>query len=398
MNLLYSIFGSLVVAAVLAVIGYMYRAGTLDSFWDWIVTWIRLSSQSFSKTSHTDSAKVRAILLTRLRRDQCRSGVHYGQFGRGVTQGEEKKYQTGAENLSVKPRMYLTVWPSVVLAKHNLAPRMLVIARKGVEQLYHNNRIHVYQSATRHTPPHSQPHIISYRHTICGALILYHLKGSKSIVRNVIDAMIDERNHWQKTDGGWAQCDREHTASDLWGSAYALRLLSQVVADPATFSEHERNSFSQAIARTLHYFTTCWEKKKWSYGGSTSPENSVLLLIEIAPILGEVDPAFLNSVLRSVREWLSLSGNLSESYRDACKEVSHAALNARMSYALCRSSQPVESWHSLYLQATENLDQNLNSADMSFLIELSYRADSAVSGRASSLTGWSRTKVSLQSL
>lgn len=322
MNLVLDIIKSLIATAIGGIIIYAYR----NRIWDWIITYVYPPSVIKKSSTQINPRKVRTALLRRLRRDQSRIGQHYGQFGRETSMGEVKKYQTGKENISTKPRMYLTVWPCITLEKHHLEPRMLALAAKGTQKIFLNDRIRVYPPATRETLPNRQPHMISYRHTICGALLLFHLRGWSPTVRNVVDAMIDKQNGWQNPDGGWAQCDREYTNSDLWGSAYAIRLLAQVIADQSAFSEQERNIASEALSQTIRYFMSRWEENKWSYGGSSSPENAPLLLIEIAPIFAESTPEFLKSVIAHFRQWLAPSGNLSKTYIASCGELSDAAL------------------------------------------------------------------------
>ena len=381
MELVIGIISSILATLIVATTVYAYRRGLIHVYWDHLVSWLLPSHTSSEKDKTNDPDRVRRILIRLLRRDQSRTGPHYGQFGRSASLDEQEKYQTGSEKLSLKPRLYLTNWPCTILKEHNLEPRSIRIAANGIERLFVNSRVYVYQSATQQTPPHHQPQIISYRHTICGALLLHHVKGWIRIVRNVVDAMLDDRNDWQKADGGWAQCDREHTQSDLWGSAYALRLLQCVLDDSKTFSSAEHTLAFNAISRTIAYFRKCWEKNEWSYGKSLSEENAVILLIEIAPVLLRHDRQFLDTVVAHTKQWLSPSGDLSESYLATCKDIPRTVLYARMSYALCLGQQSTSLWLPLYYRSVENLTDDLNSADMSFLIALSYQCEENREGK-----------------
>jgi hypothetical protein len=379
MNLIFGIISSILATCIVAGFVYAYHQGILRDWWDKFFTVFRSTTPSVAINSSHDSTKLRTILLRRLRQDQSRSGIHYGQFGRYTNLVEEQKFQTGAEkkNLMVKPRLYLTAWPGIILATREIAPRQLALATKGIKRLFVNNRIHISPPAARQTPPQRQPRMISYRHTICGALFLYYVQGCGPIVHNVIAAMLDKRNQWQNRDGGWAQCNQDYTGSDLWGSAYAARLLDKVVADEPTFSDLEHALAIDSLTQTLEYLKNCWQRNKWAYGGSPSEENAVLILIEIAPLLLLHDKQFLNDVVDHIHQWLDPSGDLSDNYLSICRDTSHASLYTRMSYAFCRSVKKTDLWVPLYHRASERIDEELNSADMAFLLDLTYLASQA---------------------
>jgi hypothetical protein len=116
----------------------------------------------------------RKVIVRALLHDQSKLGSHRGQFGTSTSLSESKKWQTvgSRENVSVKPRMYLTYWPALILSRHHLANSSVTFALLAIRSLFTNNRILVTQSASPDMPPNRDPILVSYRHTMAGALIL----------------------------------------------------------------------------------------------------------------------------------------------------------------------------------------------------------------------------------
>jgi hypothetical protein len=188
--------------------------------------------------------------------------------------------------------------------------------------------------------------------------------------------MIDPRNHWQNDDGGWAQCDRDHTESDIWCSAYAVQLIAKALKE-SRLNEMSAFSPTQLIDSTLSYFVNRWRVDQWAVGKSSSEENSVLILIEIAPLLYSLKSGFLQEILLHMKSWLSPSGQLSEAYISKCPGNSYSALHARMAYAFFRSEEDTSTWLPLFKAAVEKPDDKFNSSDMAFIVDLSFVIDVA---------------------
>jgi hypothetical protein len=317
---------------------------------------------------------IRETLIARLKRDQSESGIHAGQFGKTTDPDNEERFLTGRENLSTKPRIYLTLWPAVILRSRGLLIDQVALALDGLCSLFSRDRIRVFQAAPRQSPPQLEASLVSYRHTIGAALLVYYLRGWVSVVRNIVSSMLDQRNRWQNSDGGWAQCDREHVESDIWGSAYAVRLIAKLLQD-AIATKSQSDSIEMQIKRALAYFRGQWETNRWAVGASSSEENSMLILIEIAPILRLYEPKLLSEVISHLRTWLSPLGQLSETYMARCPGNSLSALHARVAYALYRAGEGRNTWMPLFHVATENLSDKFNSSDMAFIVDLSYAAE-----------------------
>jgi len=127
------IFSSLLATVITVMVAYLWKAGYFhegrDAFCD---RFYRRQLQS--ATPLQKIPQIRRRLVRKLVRDQSRKGIHFGQFGRSASISESAKYQRNPEDLSVKPRMYLTYWPGTVLQAHNLAPRAVRLAVKGVQR------------------------------------------------------------------------------------------------------------------------------------------------------------------------------------------------------------------------------------------------------------------------
>jgi hypothetical protein len=210
-NLALGVVSSVLATCIIAGIVYPFKKGVLQDWYERCASW--MSPPEFLEALPIETlGSIRTKLTRQLRADQSRSGWHYGQFGRITGIGEEFRFQTGSENLRIKPRVYLTVWPALILAKHHMLPRCVAFAVRGIKRLLVDSRVHVFQSAGAKMSPHAQPEMISYRHTMCAALLLYSFQGLGAVVRDVLSAMLDPLAKWHNSDGGWAQCDKEHTA------------------------------------------------------------------------------------------------------------------------------------------------------------------------------------------
>lgn len=200
---------------------FIYRRFLVE-YWERV--WLN-TTKTFRAVPSRDAglSTHRRRLLDALRVDQSISGPHYGQFGRPANLEEEVRFQTGGEDIQSKPRMFLTMWPVIVLTQRRLMKSRAALAEAGVRRLMSGGRIRVFQSADANMSPIRLRPLISYRHTMCAAVILHQRTGWGADVRNIVGAMLDEQGGWQNDDGGWAQCDVQFTASDLFSSSYAMR-------------------------------------------------------------------------------------------------------------------------------------------------------------------------------
>ncbi len=270
--------------------------------------------------------------------------------------------------------MYLTYWPGVILKARQICPFALCYSIKGVSRLYERNCIHVTVEFPDKPPPAGPVArtMVSYRHSMCGALFLYQQIGWNQISRKVVDMMIDPQNPWQNTDGGWAHRDTDGNESDLWGSAYALRLLECVLQSEDSFFESERKCAEDAFTSTQGYLRSAWRTEKWRYGRARSEENAVNLFIDVAKVLGRHDSSLQHDVITWLHSCLSPSGDLSEQYLVAFRnsDIDSPRLSARMAYALFRVGEP--NWTKLFETVISSRGESLNSAEMAFMIDLTY--------------------------
>jgi len=382
----WSIADGIIATVVVALLSYLFR----DSIVDW---WVRFrpSILTFSENRAVDLTKLQENLLSELlaRQTVSRTSTHYGQFGkdegsenfRGEGEGREK------EEIDNKPRMYLTLWPATILKRHDLAAASLDLAVSGINALFDNSdrRVHAVLEAILDSRPGPRASkVISYRHSICGALLLRIACGWTPIAKEVLDAMLHD--HWQNEDGGWKQCNRVLIESDTWGSAYALRFLDVSVND-RNLPEKLRRQASDALAKTIKYFNARWKMSKWKMPLSPTEDNAVVVFVELAPYLGAHDRELFDSVLTQIRQWAGPEGNLRDDYVasvsaviNEVKSLSIDAFRARLSYALFRAEGEVSvQSERLFRRATEALDtrpwptdKKFWSADLAFLLDLAH--------------------------
>jgi hypothetical protein len=235
-----------------------------------------------------------------------------------------------------------------------------------------DGRIRLFQSAAL-APFPRETRFVSIRHTICGAILLQILKGWNLTTLNVLGAMLDPNGHWQNEDCGWPQWDRGQTQSDLWGSAYAARFL-----DTATRSKDigasERALAEEALKRTLQYCRRCWDTNHWKLDGVPAEENIPYIFNELAPILIEYDAAFLREIREYIRKWLTPTGDFTDTYLKSCENTSAASLYARLAYGVYRAGASKAEWVPLLDRALHRPNDPINSADMAFLLDMTYLA------------------------
>ncbi len=369
-----NIIASIIAAFIVAVFAAMYRYTWVGAFIDLVFVSIGYSALRRKSGSPTTIKDFRKRLLRLLISDQSLVGFHKGQFGKSASHAESKKWQTQGtkENMSLKPRMYLTFWPILMLLRHGCAKRSVSLAQASIYNLYQNKRIYVAQSASPNMSPVREPVIVSYRHSMAGALILSVAEPWNEITRSVVDAMLDPKNAWQKNDGGWRQVADDFNSSDLWASAYATKLLDKCLAANSPFSSEERSRAKDLISSTLEFIEARWNKKHWSFGKLTSEEAAPTLYIDIVEILKKFKPELDNECRLVFLSWLSLGGDLSDTYRQILSDIPVEQLYARMAYTFYLGEPHSKVWKVLFERLAQGDLSKLLSSDIAFAIDMSY--------------------------
>jgi hypothetical protein len=366
------VLSSLVATVIAALMVYLWKAGYLQEWHDLSSEWLRVNRTQEASPLRV-IPRLRRRLVRQLILDQSRSGVHYGQFGRSTSFAESAKYQRNPEDLSTKPRMYLTFWPGVVLGTRGLASRAVRLANRGVQLLFDHGCIHVHQPISTGSLPQRQTRLVSYRHTICGAYYLYLQIGWNDTTRVVLDRMLDPRNRWQNSDGGWAHSNKGVVDSDLWACAYAFRLLDAAITQCGEQITTRQSDLAKvAQANTVRFLTESWRKNKWAYGAAGAEENAVSLYIEVAEALPRYDRDLFAAVSSELETWLSPAGDLSEAYIGACHDVLPVQLRARMAYALFRGFPRRLAWSPLFEHVLHDDHRGLISSEVAFVIDLTF--------------------------
>jgi len=363
-NLLIGIIGSLLAAIIAAVFSRAFLRNNVTQKY-----LHQFFGYSLGKSLRRDPRKAIKALVRWLADDQSTHGVHFGQFGSGANLREERLFQTSREKLEAKPRLYLTGWPCFVLHELGLGNKQKVLAAEGLRRLLKDGPVEVSLGASQQTPPDSQPTIRSYRHTIRAVQILARLNPNNPNISLILGLMLDKRNRWQNPDGGWKQCDKERTDSDLWGSSYAFALLAAALRDQLV-SQDIKDTVHESLGNTMKYLKEEWQKTRWSYGGASPEQNGVQIFHETIATFKRYDKLFAEQLQSWVSSWLSPSGLLSDSYFQACHEVTLASANARVAYALFLAGEPTSTWRPLLLVAVNQFEQGANSADAAFMLHM----------------------------
>ncbi len=365
-----SIIGAVVVAISVAV----YRSSWFGDFFDLLlITMGKLRVRQPSGAPQT-VRKLQKRIVRLLLAGQSLIGVHKGQFGKSTSPSESKKWQTQGdrENFSIKPRMYLTYWPTLILHRHNLVKRYVGFARLSIHSLFSNNRIFVAQSASPNMAPDREPVLVSYRHTMAGSLILAAFESWNPTTRATLDAMLDPKNDWQKKNGGWLQVSDDFKTADLWASAYAVKLLNMCLSTSSPFSKGEQTRAERLLISTLSFFEEQWAKKHWAFGQLTAEEAAVPLYIDLVQALAQWKPSMASDCLKVFETWLSPSGDLSDSYKAKLKGVPPEQLYARMAYAYYLGDNDSNIWKILFERLVQGDLTELYSSDLSFTLDMSF--------------------------
>ena len=362
-NLIIGIAGSLVAAMIIWLVSAFFAPAKISRFY------VRVFRRTLTKKLKHDPQKAMDMIVRWLSRDQSRRGIHFGQFGSGANLQEEKLFQNTREKLEAKPRLYLTGWPCFILHRLGLGQGQLSLAASGVKHLLENGPIEVSLGASEQTPPDSQPTIRSYRHTIRGAQILAILEPDHRFISEIVALMLDRRNGWQNTDGGWKQCDRERTGSDLWGSSYALAFFARLLQEP-NFDVEARKKMHELLIETIGFLKRDWYQNGWRYSGASSEQNGVQIFHETFQVLDVYDPPFATELRKWIKGWLSPNGLVSDSYSMECKKMTLASINARVAYAFFVAEEAPSVWKPLCLTAIDRFEEGVNSADASFILHM----------------------------
>lgn len=362
-NLIIGVVGSLVAAVIVALVSAFLAPAKISRFY------VRVFRRTLAKKLKQDPQKAMDMIVGWLKRDQSRRGIHFGQFGSGANLQEEKLFQDTREKLEAKPRLYLTGWPCFILHRLGLGKHQLSLVSAGVKRLLKNGPVEVSLGASEQTPPDSQPTIRSYRHTIRGAQILAVLEPDHSLVSQIVALMLDRRNGWQNIDGGWKQCDRERTASDLWGSSYAAGFFARLLQEP-NFDAGARKKMHEMLIETIDFLKRDWYQNGWRYSGASSEQNGVQIFHETFQVIKVYDPSFAAELRKWIKGWLSPNGLVSDSYATKCKKMTFASINARVAYAFFLAEEGSSLWKPLCLAAIDRFEEGVNSADASFLLHM----------------------------
>jgi hypothetical protein len=338
---------------------------------------------TYLNISHDETTlgNFRRKILQLILADQSTQGTHAGQFGKSSSHNEHKKWQTQGvnENPNTKPRMYLTYWPVLVLKKHNLAKYAVVLAKINIKNLFLEGKIiPVYRYTLPNTSPHVSrkeinPIVISYRHTMSGALILSIFEKWNGITLSTLDRMSDSRNNWQGDNGGWKQVSDDDNSTDIWASAYAVKILAVCLSSPSNFNEFQKKSAKELLNKTILFLEKEWNKDHWGFGKLSSEESSIPLYIELFEALEFSESNLIDDCITKFTTWLSPRGDLSENYKSKLSHVPEASLYARMAYAFYLHNPESDQWKILF----DNLPQcdfkkEIYASDLAYILDMSF--------------------------
>lgn len=319
-----------------------------------------------------------------LKHDQSIGGAFDGQFGARADRDEQARYAHGREPIAIKPRLYLTGWPCFVLSRRHAesgSPRQLGRARDGLLALLDRGAIHVAQAAIPGMSPVSSPREVSYRHTLRALQILAALDVELGCLSSGIARVLDREQSWQNPDGGWSVSESSGGTSDLFASVYAAGL---ILGLRQRGFRTQSGLLDDVLAKTIGYIEGRWLESKWSDGGK-GPHGWRVSAEQNAPqVFCEVHEALTicgSRVPMEFRDWLGnqvVAGALVQTYIEKCGSLSLASVYARAAYALHRCGCAIGDWFPLYVHAlTEFTDSNPNSADVAFLLDMTYEVRSA---------------------
>lgn len=386
------------VAGLLTALSRLVRSGRLTNL-----------AYRFAPVAKRDTGlnvlRVRRSLLRLLLRDQDWKGLHRGEFGRHRDLSHAHRWQTlGSREIpDLKPRMFMTYWPVVVLNKHKLAKSNVRLAFAAMAKLLEKyKKIPMFTGELGEKPGIPAAMKWNYRHTMNAALSLSELDRNNKHTLSVISMLLDASSGWQQgsgeyAGGWWGTSDKKGTP-DLWACAFALELLLLGCAGPDDHRTAEiRFAAVPRIRDTLKYLRKEWDERRWGIGNVLLPEESmVLMFIQLNPMvaespgrdgrpslcrLSELDPesheflsVLLNEVSSTMNSFNTQLGMLKESYVDLMGKqdppIHPEQLAARLAYAQWLAGGV--NWANLFDSAVNGNLGRMFSTELSFLIELTY--------------------------
>lgn len=333
---------------------------------------------SRSSSGLADLSPVASELLDLLLSQQTRDGLHFGQFGdhRDQSQGHQP---SRVIDIAHKPRLYMTLWPCRVLRRRGLAEDAVLQAIKGVQSLFVKG---IVPGEENNDPIPPRRRYVSYRHSICGALILFEMTGRNPITDGVLSKMLDWQSPWRASDRGWAHGDAQPGQSDLYTSLYAIELLSDVHFSAEVDADLDEVAMD-ALETSLDYLDNAWEANGWGYGELKAEETFPLAFAEVADILQKHRPELFKKVSAEILLHRNPVGGMRASYRERVKQtVSDQSCLARLAYAAYLAGHASSVWRGFARLALDGELQRLTSAEIAWLLDLELIPESS-SHRAS---------------
>lgn len=373
------IISGLIVTIIVAFVTFFYRNGYLYLFVDNLISAVGLLKITDKKIGLKEFRGLQKKLVARILHDQSKIGNHLGQYGKSCKYIYSEKWQTKSskENLKLKPRMYLTYWPVIILRKHGLANRSTNLALSGVKRLFKDWRIPLYSGSPGLSPTKIEQNW-NYRHSMAGAHLVGLCMPYNSITYNVVDQMIDERNVWQDTEtGGWWQTSEKKESPDLWASVYALKLLHMVYEDRKYDVFYHNKDLRCCIEKTIKYFKYEWINNKWSVPDKLlTEENLISMFIDLSLLLSVYMPELRKECIIYMKEWLTPRCDLSNRFLKKLKNrplpINQGQAYSQMAYAFYLSKDELVDWRLIYKKAIMFPLNELYSSEMAFLLDCSY--------------------------
>lgn len=307
-----------------------------------------------------------SALLDLLLSQQTKRGLHVGQFGDHADQSEVHQPHP-LMDVAKKPRLYMTLWPCRILRRGGLAEDSVQKAADGVKRLFANGLV---PGDEDNDPIPPRTRYVSYRHSLCGALILFELIGRNAITDRVLGGMLDWESPWRAKDHGWGYSDSHPGQSDLYTSLYAIELLKQVHVSPYVEADLA-DAASEPLETTLDYLERAWEADRWAYGNLKSEESFPLVFAEVAEILQAHRPNLFNEVADEILLHRHPVGGMRASYRGRVRpKVSDESCLARLAYAAYLACLSTNVWTGFASLALRGDLRTLTSAELAWLLDL----------------------------
>ncbi len=266
----------------------------------------------------------------------------------------------------------------IILHKRGLASKSVDLTCTGVGSLFVENRIPLSSASARPIPTRPSPDFEwNLRHTMEAADLLLKIRPQNRLSRVVLDLMLDERNCWQDSSGGWFHTSEAGSQKDLWSSAYALKLLTAFCDSTSGMSKTLSNNINSRLGKTIDFFTNEWDKNKWEIPGKVAKEENIMLLyIDLAQIFARYSKKLQTECLAMIESWLSPVEALSDSYLSTLMSqnvpVPPQQAYARAAYALYLSQTNSDRWILLFEKAIKYGLVGMFSCEWAFILDLSF--------------------------